>query len=472
MVDVAADNATAQLAAFVAQTPAADLPLPVRRRLKECLLDTVANAAFAAVHAESSPAFRAGALALGLAPGDATVVGEAGGYPAFAAALLNGAFAHTLDFDDTNVFGSLHPGAPVVAAALVEAERLRASGSELLVALAVGYEVACRVGAALGPTAYDRGFHITGVAGLFGATAAAARLRGHDARLVENAFGLALSKAAASMQYLDNGSWNKRLHPGFAAHDALLALAFAEAGVVGAAAPIEGRYGLLAGYTNQPNPAALTDRLGQWWPSAATAIKPYPCCRFTHGAIEATQRLRERVGAEGREVFRAAMAGGARLRVRLSPKGFQIVGEPQANKVQPSNIVDAQFSVYFQVALAWLEGRCAWTGYERIGQPELSALCAAIDVQADPGVAVAGAVVEIDVPGTMSERVDDPLGEDSRPFEGAALDAKMDGLLHPVFGAARTNEIRRRVLALEDETDVSSLVRRLRRDASPEEVSE
>jgi len=446
-------DATSELARFVEKTELNQVPDAVLQRLKECLLDFVGNAAFAAAYAESSPAFRAGALALGYAEGDATVVGEPGGYAPMVAALLNGAYAHTLDFDDTNTWGTLHPGAPVIAVALVEAERSHVSGSEFMVALAVGYEVACRVGAALGPTAYDRGFHVTGVAGLFGAVAAAASLRKLNAADIERGFGLALSKAAASMQYLDNGAWNKRLHPGFAAHDALQVLSFVQAGVLTASAPLEGRYGLLTGYTNDATPLALTDRLGQWWPSGDTAIKPFPSCRFTHGAIEAVLDLRKRLGG-------IPPSGPTSIQLRLSPKAVQIVGERLPNKVQPQNIVDGQFSVYFQAAVAWLHGKNTWNSYASLGDAEVMAQCAAIDVLADPQVGPAGAVATV---GDTSASIDEPLGESNRPFDGERLRGKFNSLASPVFGEDVAADIAAHISYIERESNVSSLIRSLRR---------
>ena len=288
------------LAEFVAGLTYEQVPAGAVDRLKQCLLDFVGLAAFAAARAESSEPFRRAILTLAPRPGPGTVVGEARGYPWEYAALLNGAFAHTLDFDDTNLFGALHPGAPVIPAALAAAEQTAASGRALLESLAAGYEVACRVGGALGQTAYDRGFHITPVAGIFGAVAAGAKLFGLGAAEIASAFGIALSQAAGSMQYLENGAWTKRLHPGFAAHDALVSLALARAGVVGAARAIDGRYGLLAGYSNAPRPDLLLERLGERWVLAETAIKPYPSCRLTHGAIDAVLSLREKAGADAR----------------------------------------------------------------------------------------------------------------------------------------------------------------------------
>ena len=186
---------TGELAAFVEALRWEEVPADARERLTQCLLDFVGITAFGGARAESSEPFRRAVRALAPRPGPGTVVGEPRGYPFPQAALLNGAFAHTLDFDDTNLFGSLHPGSPVIPAALALAEETGVSGRDLLAGLAAGYETACRVGAALGQTAYDRGFHVTAVAGIFGAVAAGARVLGLDRATTASAFGLALSQA-------------------------------------------------------------------------------------------------------------------------------------------------------------------------------------------------------------------------------------------------------------------------------------
>ncbi|WP_315831860.1 MmgE/PrpD family protein [Bradyrhizobium prioriisuperbiae] len=457
MLERTPTSQTRHLADFAATTELASVPAATRARLKECLLDTIGVAAFSAQFAESSPAFRNGVLAMGYGPGDATVIGEARTYAPMQAALLNGAFAHTLDFDDTNVWGYLHPGAPVIAAALVEAERLRSSGAELLEALAVGYEVACRVGAALGQTAYDRGFHITSVAGIFGGVAAAGRLRRIDGATIASAFGVAGSSAAGSMQYLSNGSWNKRLHPGLAAHAALLSLGLAQAGVLGAEAAIDGQYGLLAGYTDKPNAALLTERLGTWWPSTNTALKPFPSCRLTHTAAEAALLLRERA-TEGQR-------RNARLRVRLSPKAVQIVGEPLPNKIKPANIVEGQFSVYFQVAVSWLDGRCNWQSYERLGASDVDTFASTIEVVADDNLAMAAAELTDTVHPSLTLRIDDPLGESNRPLDPDHVHRKFRDLAMPVYGKERVKRIVERVAALEEEPDAAVLIHLLRAES-------
>jgi len=462
--ETSASDATAELAAFTCDLQAGDLPKQVVQRLRECLLDYVGVAAFASFDTESSTAFRRGIRALAGAGGDATVIGETETYPPQYAALLNGAYGHTLDFDDTNQEGVLHPGVAVIPAALAEAEAQDCDGPTFLAALAAGYEVACRVGAALGASAYDRGFHLTSVAGVFGAVAAAARIRGLNTVTLLSAFGLASSKAAGSMQCLDNGAWNKRLHPGFAAHDALICLALAEAGVKGAARPLEGRFGVLVAYSNAPRPDQLTNALGKRWLLTGTAFKPYPSCRMTHAAIDAVLAIREAIPPSQRQ--------NVRFQVRLSNTALQLVGEPASAKRCPTNVVEAQFSIQFQVALAWLDGRCQWDGYTRIGAEDILALSERVEVSSDPDLQMAGAHVRVEAAGvTHDMRVEEPLGEPSRPLSWDQLEAKYMALATPVFGTLSALNLASRIHTLENVTSMRQLVEDLRGRVTTSQLS-
>jgi 2-methylcitrate dehydratase PrpD len=446
---------TRALAELAVETPPSALPDEVLQRLRRLMLDWTGITAFAAHHAENAPAVRAAVARLDAAGGHASAVALAEGRSPLYAALLNGTFAHSMDFDDTNIAQIGHPGSVVIAAALADAERLDAEVGAFYEAVAVGYEVCCRIGAALGPAAYDRGFHMTAVSGIFGAVAAAARLRALSAEVTMAAFGLALSKAAGSMQYLSNGSWNKRLHPGFAAHDGLMCTELAQAGVTGAAEPLEGRYGLLHSYSESAQPALLTDGLGESWMALQTAIKPYPSCRLAHGAVDATLALREQVPAARRP--------SARIGVRLSPPAFQLVGERVANKLQPAGTVDAQFSVYFQVAMAWLDGRLEWASYERIGDDDMVQMASRVSAQADADVAPNGAVLTVELDGgILTETVSVPLGEPGNWIEDDGLRTKFRVHAGRVFGDARAEQIADSVLAIEPERALRELAAQLR----------
>ncbi|WP_051288568.1 MmgE/PrpD family protein [Mycobacterium sp. URHD0025] len=413
-------GATATLADFVVHTALDDVPEQARNRLAQCLLDFIGVAAAGSRYAESSAAIRATLRGL-VSGGDTTVVADPEPWPEPYAALLNGIYAHSLDFDDTNIASGLHPGAAVIPAALAAAERADVTGAELLVALAVGYEVCCRVGVALGRGAYQRGFHPTAIAGLIGATAAASRLRGLDVDGVAQAIGLAGSMASGSMQYLANGAENKRLHPGLAAQNAVLAMTFAEAGLRGAAAALEGDYGLLHAYSDQPHPDRLVEDLGRTWLLEGTGIKPYPACRLTHGAIDAALQARRELGMNP--------APDATVRLAISPTADQIVGGTDPRKRAPQNSVDGQFSAVFQTAVALLDGHVDWDSYQRIADPDLRALTARIELAVDPTLPEAGAELRVTSGhDTHTVRVEAPSGEPGTGLSWDLVRTKYQGL--------------------------------------------
>lgn len=447
---------TRALSEFTANTPGNAIPDDMVGCVEEFLLDLAGHTAYASRFAVSSPAFLKGVRALEPSGQGCTVIGQSDNWSPGQATLLNGTFAHTMDFDDTYALGALHPGAPVIPAALAAAEQAGdASGRTLLDAIAVGYEVVCRVGAAMfADSVYDRGFHTTSVAGIFGAVAAAGRMRGLDAATIEAAFGLAGSLAAGSMQYLENGAWNKRAHPGFAAHNALIALSLAQAGVLGAHEPLAGRYGVLTGYTDNPRAHLLTEGLGTLWTAEDTGIKPYPSCRFTHGAVDAALELRGRLSAEAR---RAAV-----LQIELSPKAFQIVGEQQPNKISAGNAVEGQFSVYFQTAVAWLDGKVEWQSYERLGAEDIEALTHRMKVSINPEVASFGARLSVQGHPELVHEVDEPSGEPSTPLGRPRLRQKFLSLAEPVYGKAGAERIAERLLNLRNEPSAKDLIVALR----------
>ena len=248
---------TRELSAFTAGIALDRLPAEVVARARFLVLDLVGNIIRARHDAESTPPLLAAARALGLAAGNAGVFGDSARYTPAGAAFLNGALGHSLDFDDTHAAGSLHPGCPVIPAALAAGEMAGASGADVLAAIIAGYEVTCRVALAL-PAGdhYQRGFHPTATCGAFGAAAAAARVFGLDAERVASAFGIALSQSAGSLQFLANGAWTKRFQVGWAAMAGLTAATLAREGFKGAADAIEGRHGFLRAYAPSPDPGA------------------------------------------------------------------------------------------------------------------------------------------------------------------------------------------------------------------------
>ncbi len=257
------------------------------------------------------------------------------------AALLNGTYGHSLDFDDTHRESSIHPGVSVIPAALAMGEFCGADGRVVIEAIVAGYDVACKLGMAINPKEhYARGFHGTGTCGVFGATAAAGVVADLSYEELLNAFGINISQVCGSMQFLENGSWNKRFHPGFSAHNAILAVQMAKNGFLGAAKPIEGKYGLFKAYTEGADASRVDFSR---YEILRTGIKPYPCCRYIHPAVDLV--LDNEIG-EFEEMI-----------VEMTTAGYRIVGEPIEKKREPKNVVDAQFSMPFALAVAIKRGR-------------------------------------------------------------------------------------------------------------------
>ncbi|KIM95448.1 hypothetical protein OIDMADRAFT_45283 [Oidiodendron maius Zn] len=214
-----------------------------------------------------------------------------------------------------------------------------------------------------------------------------------------------------------NGSWNKRLHPGFADHDALLCIALSEAGVLGSSKALEGRTGFLHSYSDTSDTTRLTKNLGKDWIMMGTALKPYPACRVTHASIDLAAKMAKEYGGPVEKIT-----------VALEQTGYTLVGLPVANKIRPENIVDAQFSNYIQTAIAWLYGNeLGWSAYEKIFDKDAQELATRIEHVVDSSLPACGTRMTVLWPdGTQREEyMAAPLGELSNPFVFEKCTGKM-----------------------------------------------
>lgn len=449
---------TRTLSDFASAIRLDDLPPDVVERARYLVLDLVGNQVRARVDAESTPALFAAARALGLDHGPCAVFGEASRWSPAGAALLNATLAHSLDFDDTHAAGSLHPGAPVIPAALVAGEMAGADGAQVLAAIVAGYELTCRIALALPAGAhYQRGFHPTATCGAFGAAAAAGRVFGLSGEAIASALGIALSQSAGSLQFLANGAWTKRFQVGWAAMAGLSAATLAREGFKGADQALEGQAGFLAAYAPEPTPQRAVQDLGQVFELMHTAVKPYPSCRYGHAGIDAVLALRAAHGLRPEEVDS--------LTYGTSRSGMILIGEPHAKRVDPLNVVDAQFSGPFVLATALATGAMAWDSYARLHDPALRALMRKVTCQDDPDI-------QAEFPANMSGKVTIcargqvfrhtvvvPKGEPSNFLSEAELRAKFAGLVDRVLGPQRSAALADAVLAIDRCADVGTLAR-------------
>jgi 2-methylcitrate dehydratase PrpD len=449
---------TGEISRFCSEIRLEKLPPAVVERARFLVLDLVGNIVRARHDAESTGAFLAAARAMGLAAGNAGVFGDAARYTPAGAAFLNGALGHSLDFDDTHAAGSLHPGAPVIPAALAAGEMAGASGADVLAAIVAGYEVTCRVALAL-PAGdhYDRGFHPSATCGAFGAAAAAARVFGLDADGVAGALGTVLSQCAGSLQFLANGAWTKRFQVGWAAMNGLMAATLVREGFRGAAEALEGRHGFLRAYAPNPVPERVVQELGFVYELMNTAVKPYPSCRYGHAGIDAALALRAENGLKPEEIERVTLG--------LPRAGMMLIAQPAGQKADPRNVVDGQFSGPFVIACALATGAMGWDSYQLLQDGTVRGLLGKIACELDPEI-------EAEFPANMSGKVTVvargqefvrtvvvPKGEPANFLTEAELRGKFSGLAGAVLGPERSARLAAEVLAIDRLGDVAALMR-------------
>lgn len=344
----------------------ATAPDAVLQGMRPYVLDTLAVMISGSTSESSSIMLRS--LVRSGSAREATVAGAGKVASTHDAALLNGAFSHALELDDDHRVAVLHPGAVVVPAALAASEGHAVSGRRFLAAVLGGYEVMCRLGLAFRGSPFQNGLHPTALFGVFGAATAAGIAQGLDAAAITRSLGIAGTQASGLTEWRADGSWIKRLHPGRAAQSGVLAATLAAEGFTGPATIFEGPGGFFRAFSHgMPIDAdVLVHELGGKFHALDTAIKPYPCCRFMHGAIDLAI-----------EAYRGGLRAGDIERVDIRIYETGVLSYHQV----PLNNVDAQFNVPYGVACALMRGELGLDDYtpEQVQNADTLAMCARIN---------------------------------------------------------------------------------------------
>ena len=346
------ENIASDLAIFAAGLRYEDIPDRIRIRARHLILDAVGIALashrfeFASRSLRGVEALSAGG-APGTDPGEATVIGHPRRLPVRDAAMANGLLVHGLDYDDTHVPGIIHATASAFPCMLALGERLGASGEEVISAYVVAVEAGARIGSVPRGGFHRQGFHPTGLVGAFGCALGAGRLLGLDPEGLAMAQGIALSTASGSMEFLEDGAWTKRLHPGWAAVAGITSAYLASEGFVAPGLPYEGRFGLYRTHLGAAGDggcdfALATHGLGTAWEIERVAVKPFPACHFLHGCADAAIAIARDHDLDPGEV--------EEVTALVPEETIATICEPAANKVRPTSDYDAKFSVQYAVA--------------------------------------------------------------------------------------------------------------------------
>lgn len=345
-------GATEQLAAFAAKTAMDGAPPLVRASARQRITDVLGLQLAALPLTTSTAAIEFVRDQGGVA--EASVTGLTEKVPASWAAFANGVLAHSLDYDDTHLPSVLHPSASVVPAALAAAEVSGAPDELLLDAVATGIETAVRLGmagydrASNNSVYFEHGQHATSICGTIGSAVAAAMLHGLDATRISDAIGIAASMASGVIEANRTGGTVKRMHCGWAAHSGVTAVELVRRGFTGPPTAIEGRFGLLEAFLHDKvDHDAITAELGREWSVPGIFFKPYPANHFTHTAVDAARRMRERGITPDRV---------ERVLLEVATATVRTIGEPLAVKQMPQTGYQAQFSGPYAVVVGLFGG--------------------------------------------------------------------------------------------------------------------
>jgi 2-methylcitrate dehydratase PrpD len=447
-----------RLAEWVATLGFDELPGDVVAATKLRVLDVI-GLSLAGSETPFGRSTRAAALAMAGA-GPSRLFGTGDRVGVATAAFANAACSQALEFDDTHNESIVHMSSPSVAAALALSETQPVAGREVITAIAVGNEIACRVGVVAPGQFHRRGFHPTGLFAPFGVTYLAAGLLGLDADATARAAGICGSSAAGLLECWVDGTQSKFLHSGFAAQSGIAAALLAQAGVTGPPTVFEGRFGLFASHLPDAVPKRfdrIVDRLGTHWESRNASFKPYPAAHVLHPYVDAILRARaqHRIAASEVEEIDCAVA----------EFNVSIVCEPLQEKLAPASDSHGRISLQYTLAEALYTGELGKSAYSagNLRHPEILALAGRVRYHVDPEFPGPGRFKGAVRIALRDGRVIEDTQEHNRgsvenPMTAGELRAKFDENAAGILTAAERDRLAAAVDGLEQLDDVGTLV--------------
>ena len=449
---VAADHnappITQILAQFVATHPSRGWSDAVDHEAHRTFMNWLGCAVGAAHHEAADAALAAVKLLQPAA--QASVLGRTEKVDMGSAALLNGITSHTFDFDDTHLKTIIHPAGPVASAVLALAEHTGSSGREVIDALVLGIDVSCRVGNAMYPEHYDRGWHITGSTGTLGAAAACARLLKLDVQKTAMALGIAASQPVGMREQF--GTMTKPFHPGGAARAGLMSALLASQGFTASPRALEAPRGMMQTVSTRNDWNEITHELGQRFEISFNSYKPFACGIVIHPSIDACAQLRERFSREGVTAEQIE-----RVELKVHSLVLELTG-----KKEPADGLQAKFSVYHGCAAGLTFGRAAEDEFsdEIVNRADMVALRRKVVATVDDSIDEASA----DVTAVLKDGrrvhvfVEHAIGSLQNPMTDTLLEAKFQDLSDPILGAGRTSELINACWALGAQARVAAVI--------------
>ncbi len=437
---------TATLAHFVASHASRGWSDAVDHEAHRTFLNWLGCAIGAAHHEAGTAAVKA-AQVLQSAP-QASVLGRSEKLDMCSAALVNGISSHTFDFDDTHLKTIIHPAGPVASALLAMAEHTGASGRQLIDALVLGIDVACRVGNMMYPDHYDRGWHITGSTGTLGAAAACARLLSLPEQQITMALGIAASQPIGMREQF--GTMTKPFHPGASARAGWLCAVFPQMGFPPTNRANDPPGGMAKPSTPKHDWTEITHELGQRFEISFNSYKPFACGIVIHPSIDGCVQLRNLHGLQPADI--------AKVELKVHSLVLELTG-----KKTPKDGLEAKFSVYHSCAAGIMFGQAAEDEYldAIVQRADVIALRDKVTAVVDNSIDEASVDVTITLNnGTVHHLfVEHAIGSIHKPLTDAMLEAKFHGLVDPVLGKERADALIAACWGLGKASNVLALVK-------------
>jgi 2-methylcitrate dehydratase PrpD len=361
---------------------------------------------------------------------------------------MNGITSHVFDFDDTHLPTIIHPSGPVASALFALAEYRPVSGAELLHAFILGVEAECRIGNAVYPDHYDRGWHITGTAGVFGAAAAAGRILNLSEQQMVWALGIAGTQSSGFREMF--GSHCKSFHPGRAAQNGLMSALLAAQNFTSSNQVLEAKCGFANVMSTKQDYARITDGLGQSYEVTLNSYKPFACGIVIHPAIDAAIQLKRQYGLSGDEVERVELS--------VAPLVLELTG-----KRTPQVGLEGKFSVFHSTAAALIFGAAGEKQYsdECVRNPRVMALRDRVEARIDRNKRddEVHARVVLKDGHVLEKHVEHAIGSRERPMTDEDLSEKFRGLADEILGAEQSARLLDTAWSLEWLTDAAQICR-------------
>ena len=423
-----APGVTKALARWAVATRYEDLPANVRKEATRTLLNYIGVAVGGSHHETVDLAVSA--LSPFAGPAQATLLGRRERLDVMNAAFVNGVSSHVFDYDDTHLRTIIHPGGPIISALLALAEYHPVDGQAFLDALVLGVEVALRIGNAVYPDHYDRGWHITGTAGPFGAAVAAGKVLGLDEQRMTWTLGLAASQPVGLRESF--GSMNKSFNPGRAASNGLFAAILASKGFTSSEGMLEAKRGWANTISTKQDWREITDALGHRWETALNTYKPFACGIVLHPAIDGAIQLRNAHHLVPDQIDR--------VELRVNPLVLELTG-----KKTPQKGLEGKFSVYHAVAVALVEGAGGEKQFSdrAVRDPVVVALRSRVVPTVDPGVKPeqVDLTVVLKDGRQFQKHIEKAIGSVEVPMSDKALEAKFADLAEGILPPAQTRRL-------------------------------